>query len=85
MAKIGVNLWCLLFIRQDALEKIMKLDKGKGFPIRIRTGCFPNLVRLVTTSRTASVIVHVYLIKCLILNAYNKATVIYIYIVSRNI
>jgi len=83
VAKISVTLCCHLLIPQDALKKIMKLDIGNRFPIRIRTGCIPSLVRLVT----ASVIVDVYLIKCLILNVYNKASVlyIYIYIISHNI
>jgi len=80
MAKIVVTLWCHIFFRQDVLKKIIKLDNGNNlFQIRIRTGCIPNLVRLVTTSRTSSVILDAYLIKCYILNVYIK-TRVYIYI-----
>jgi hypothetical protein len=83
MANIGVTLWWHLLIRQDVLKKIMNLGKGNFFTIRIRTGSVPNLVRLVTTSRTSSVILDAYLIKCHVLNVYIQITdnsYIYIYI-----
>ena len=80
MAKTGVTLWCHLLIRQDVLKKITKLDNDNHFQLRIGNGCIPNLVRVVSTSRTSSVILDVYLKKCHILNIYIKTTVIYIYI-----
>jgi hypothetical protein len=86
MAKIGVTLWCHLLIRQDVLKKIVKLNKGNLFPIRIRTGCIPNLVRLVTTLRTFSVILGVYLIKRHILNTYLiKRHILTVYVIKHHI